>query len=261
MKNINPKYYWTKEKCHEESLKCKTRTEFQKKYAAAYIKARKNKWLDEICNHMENKIKPNGYWTLKKCKEEALKYESKNEWIKKSNSSYVIAHRNKWLDECSKHMVQKGSLYGRFIYVVEFSDNSVYIGLTCNPKERFNDHKNEKESTVYKYIIKTGLEPIFKLITKDFLPPQEASNKEIEIIEKYRSEGWNILNVVNGGGLGAGIRKWTYEKCLEEGLKYNTRGELKLMSASCYRAILRYGWDKECLKHMIIHKNNRNRMK
>ena len=52
---------------------------------------------------MENG-KPNGYWTLKNCKEESSKYGSQQEWIEKSCGSYAAARRNGWLSECKKHM-------------------------------------------------------------------------------------------------------------------------------------------------------------
>ena len=48
-----PRNYWTKEKCKEEALKYKYRSEFQKKSGTAYILCRTNNWLDEFCSHME----------------------------------------------------------------------------------------------------------------------------------------------------------------------------------------------------------------
>jgi hypothetical protein len=56
---------------------------------------------------MEEINRPNGYWTKERCLEEAKKYESKSEWLKKSVSSYGSAHKNGWLVECSSHMTPK----------------------------------------------------------------------------------------------------------------------------------------------------------
>ena len=44
---------WTKEKCQEESLKFKTRSEFKKKNDSAYKSAKRNGWFDEIISHMK----------------------------------------------------------------------------------------------------------------------------------------------------------------------------------------------------------------
>lgn len=44
--------YWTKDRCHEEALKYKTRKEFQTNSGIAYSKARKMGWLDDVCSHM-----------------------------------------------------------------------------------------------------------------------------------------------------------------------------------------------------------------
>jgi len=48
---------------------------------------------------------PNGYWTKEKCHEEALKFKYKIDFRNKSNSAYVIAYSNKWLDEICSQMI------------------------------------------------------------------------------------------------------------------------------------------------------------
>lgn len=97
----NPSGYWTLERCKEDALKYKTK----KKWAAnssAQSAAQKNGWTEECCRHMAEYIKPNFKWSLKKCKEDALKYETKIKWIKHS-TAYHTAWKNGWLVECSKH--------------------------------------------------------------------------------------------------------------------------------------------------------------
>ena len=71
--------YWNFENCKLEALKYKTRTNFKEKSRSAYNSALRNKWLDEICKHM-NYVKryPFGYWTKEKCHEKALLYNSKS---------------------------------------------------------------------------------------------------------------------------------------------------------------------------------------
>jgi hypothetical protein len=56
MKN-KPPGYWTKENCHKEALKYKTPSEFKSNASGAYTAAsRDNKWLDEICSHMSQRV-------------------------------------------------------------------------------------------------------------------------------------------------------------------------------------------------------------
>lgn len=43
--------------------------------------------------------KPNGYWTYERCKEEAGKYKSRNDFCVSNCSAYQAARRNGWLDE------------------------------------------------------------------------------------------------------------------------------------------------------------------
>ena len=51
--------------------------------------------------------KPNGYWTLARCAEDALRFSYRTAWAKGSSSAYQTALRNGWLNECCGHMVRK----------------------------------------------------------------------------------------------------------------------------------------------------------
>jgi superfamily II DNA or RNA helicase len=103
-RSIFPKNYWTKEKCIEDALRYKTRNEWSKNNASAMSSSKKNGWYDECSKHMEYLQIPNGYWTLERCKESALKYKTKSEWSKNESGAYAAVLKNKWLDECCKHM-------------------------------------------------------------------------------------------------------------------------------------------------------------
>lgn len=94
----NPSNYWTKERCQCVSVKCKKKSEFRIKYGSAYNSAIRCGFLNEICSHMKEIKKPNGYWDYKKCKEESLKYKSRSEF-NKSVRAYNVSRKNGWLDE------------------------------------------------------------------------------------------------------------------------------------------------------------------
>ena len=54
--------------------------------------------------------KPAGYWDVKEnCIKDAKKYETRKKWQKNSGGAYNAARRNKWLDECYKHMKKRNS--------------------------------------------------------------------------------------------------------------------------------------------------------
>jgi len=69
------------------------------------------------------------YWTFERCVKESLKYKTKQDWSKKSVSSYGVAQRNKWTKECGKHMLIKNK----------------------NPSGYWNDYKKCKEDAL-KYV-------------------------------------------------------------------------------------------------------------
>ena len=46
------KGYWSKERCKEEAVKYKTRSELKLNCNSAYLTTHNNGWIDEICSHM-----------------------------------------------------------------------------------------------------------------------------------------------------------------------------------------------------------------
>jgi len=94
------KGYWTKERCKEVAKKYSSRSEFQKNSTVAYMLSLKRNWGNEVCEHMEFIVKPNGYWNDKEnCRKEASKYKSRNEFRIKSITAYNSSHKNGFMDE------------------------------------------------------------------------------------------------------------------------------------------------------------------
>ena len=242
---------WTKEKCQEEGLKYTSRTSLKIGNYIMYIFIKKNGWLDEICSNMISKKKPKGYWIKERCQEEALKYNHRIEFQKGVSSAYKISRINGWLDEICAHMIPLGSKTKKFVYLYTFTDNSVYIGLTYNYKERNNNHL-KGNSRVYDYIKLTGLKPKLEILTIEPINTDDAVKMEINLIKEYREKkGYNVLNISGGGGLGGGVNIWTKEKCQEESLKYTTRTEFSRGSTSAYNSAYRNCWLNDICNHMI----------
>lgn len=95
---------WTRELCHEEALKYKTRWDFQKFSMNEYSAAKNHSWLDDICSHMESPKKSPDYWTKEKCIEEAKKYNSRNEFRINATYPYKIMSINGWIEELCAHI-------------------------------------------------------------------------------------------------------------------------------------------------------------
>jgi hypothetical protein len=236
-----PRNYWSIERSMEEALKYTSRVDFENGSPTAYSVCRRKKVIDSACSHMQRKIKPNGYWSYDKCKEEALKYNNRTEFQKKSACAYGKARQENWLDEICSHMKPLNGLKKRIVYVFEFdfdenNNRFFYVGLTYNSKERYNSHL--LRGTLFDHIQKTKINFSYKILT-DFIDEEEAQKKEFEILENYKNDGWIPLNKAKAGSLGY-IKnfKWSKEKCLK--LSNNlTKEEFKKLYPLAYRALVR----------------------
>ena len=98
-KERKPRGYWTYDKCLLETQKYNTKKELREKSHGCYNVITKNKWVDELCFHMIELKKPNGYWSKIKCKEIALTCNNIKEFKNKYVSAYNSVKRNGWIIE------------------------------------------------------------------------------------------------------------------------------------------------------------------
>jgi hypothetical protein len=90
--------YWTKEKCQEESLKYKTRSEYQNKNKGSYLSAYRNKWLDDICSHMIEGKRKNGFWNYESSKYHASLCKNRYDFQRRFWGGYDYSLKNNLLD-------------------------------------------------------------------------------------------------------------------------------------------------------------------
>lgn len=196
---------------------------------------------------------PKNYWTKDKCLLEARKFSSKTELQKANGSLYNSMWRNGWTNECCLHMKKVSSILKRAIYLVEFSDKTVYVGLSCNPTKRFKKHLVDKKSTVFKYSASSGIIPELKILT-DFIDYKIIGLIEQQFIDDYKSKGYLVINKLKAGGLGGKIITWTKEKCFIEAKKYDNRTCFQKNSSAAYQSAYKNGWLNEICAHMISNK-------
>lgn len=242
---------WNFETCKIEALKYNTKTDFSLKSGGAYNASIKNGWLNDITEHMIAFRKPNKYWTFEMCQNEALKYNTKIEFRNNSSSAYQIAQKKKFLNKICEHMALLGNLHKKIIYSYEFSDNYVYVGLTYNIHKRNSEHLTDIKSPVYKHMIKYNIFPTKKILTDNFVDINEAKQLEYYWYNRYKADGWNLLNKAKTGALGGNNIYWTFEKCKVEALKYSTKYEFQKNSGSAYNSALKNNWLNIITTHMI----------
>jgi predicted GIY-YIG superfamily endonuclease len=238
---------WTTEKLKDISSKYNSLKKFRDEHPKVLDAIRSKGLYDELTKHMDRGFH---YWTKEEVQKEANKYTNRYDFIKNSNSAYQSAVNNGWYDEVTKHMKYLGNLYKRLVYVYEFSDNTVYVGLTLSEERRNIAHTTKDNSPVFKHIQETGLQPNFRIISDEYIDAEDAQNLEKCTIEKYKLEGWNVLNKVKGGGLGSCKRIWDKDKVMKIAAMYTKMNDFKKNSPKAYQAARTYGWLEDIRKIM-----------
>ena len=199
---INNNKIWFKENCKIEAQKYLSKSDFSIKSRGAYKVALKNGWLNEICSHMISKKSSNNYWIKDNILVEALKYKTRKEFKEKSHKAYVGASKLNILNDVCEHMEITGNVLSRCIYAFEFSDNYVYVGLTCNDDRRKREHLNDIKSPVYKHMKENNISPKHILLSNGYVDVEVAQELEKSWYLNYKNNGWFMLNSNRLGGTG-----------------------------------------------------------
>ena len=134
------------------------------------------------------------------CLATAKTCNSRVEFFNKYPGMVDYAKRHGIYEECCAHMGTRGNKK-RLIYAYEFLDShAAYIGLTFKMEVRNKRH--HKEGAVYDYAQLQKVEiPEPKILTY-YMEQEEASKQEGVWLQKYKDEGWTILNRFKTGSLG-----------------------------------------------------------
>jgi len=237
---------FTKEHLNAIAKKYATFPELRKGDTAAFDAMQRNGWVEELCQHMlpEKEEIP---LTFETCAEAASKYTCRSDFQNSiiDRRYYSYARHHGFLDDICSHMQTRHTRKTRCIYAAEFSDNCAYIGLTYNHERRWAAHLHDEDSAIYRHIQITGLQPSFNIV-HDYVKALEAQVLEGVYVEKFRNEGWTILNTAKTGSLGTS-KSYTKKEVLERAKKYSSLTEFRKNDGGYYESGYRSGYWKEVI--------------
>lgn len=163
---------------------------------------------------------------IEEIKSDALKYNSKGEWRRKSHKMYCVASERKILAECCAHMTQSIYQYidnNGVVYAFIFEDNQVFIGSTVTQRKRFTAHINESGPVFNR--IQQGLKYQYKILEDKIMNTVLLERELFYVKEFQKDESYTLINKRKGGGIGG--MKVTDEQIIESARMYNTKAEWK----------------------------------
>ncbi len=252
MKNRSKKIkfagYWTKERCLEEALKHKSRTEFSKNSKGAYGAAFKNGWLNECYAHMEligNRFKRLIY---------AVIFQDNHIYVGLTYNTKIRFnfHLNNKKSSVCKHIIKTG-LKPEFKKLTDFLDANI-----ASVQEGIFEKQYIERGYVILNKVKTGA------LGGDVL--KWTKNKCITEIKKYKSLSEFILNndsayrsVVRNGWIDilSQLDKnkpngyWNIKKnCLHVALKCSSLSEFRKKYSTACKYSVKNGWFEEICIHI-----------
>lgn len=88
----------TKEYCHQLAKSFSKRNDFYKAYPLEFEHAFCEHWLDDICDHMESRRNPYGFYNEENLKKYAGKFKTLKEFIEKAPKIYSVCNEKNILD-------------------------------------------------------------------------------------------------------------------------------------------------------------------
>jgi hypothetical protein len=144
-------------------------------------------------------------WNKETCEQEARKYEYIFDFRVRAGAACNVAQRNGWLQEYTwlKKLPPKTRDYNKdtkYIYAYEFVEQKVvYVGLTNSILRRDWQHRNNDDSSVFRFAEGYGCDIPMPRILEKGIPIHESGKREAFWVENYASLGWQLLNRAKTG--------------------------------------------------------------
>lgn len=192
--------------------------------------------------------KPRNYWTYEKCYEVAKSCTTSSEFSKRFSVAYSKSKKQKWFDTFSWLIDDRINIITDridLVYAYEFIDfQAVYVGRTLIRRKKTRDWEHIFEDDPVSRFAKLNNIPVPQMrVLESNLTLKEGVEKEEYYVNKYKSEGWNILNKAKTGSIGTIAKgRWTKKSCYEEALKYTTKTDFRQNSLRAYTYAKESGW-------------------
>ena len=245
----NKKGYWTKEKCLEESIKYKTKTDWIKNSNKSYKAAHKNNWIDYCSLHMI-KLGTNQYRVI-------YSFEFNNNHVyvgltysPENRKKHHLSNKN---SSVYKHILET-NIIPEFKVLTEFIKKE---DASVQEDEILNNYI--KDGWIILNKIKTGglggdsfIWNENKCINeaKKYKTRAEFKRECVGAYQSARKHGWlkKCCMYMKYEQQPNGYWKNDKNKCLEEAKKYNKMYHFKINSCSAYGAVVKNGWYNEFKK-------------
>lgn len=192
--------------------------------------------------------KPRNYWTYEKCYEVAKFCTTSSEFSKRFPVAYNKSKKQKWFNTFSWLIDDRINIITDridLVYAYEFIDfQAVYVGRTLIRRKKARDWEHIFEDDPVSRFAKLNniSVPQMRILESD-LTLKEGVEKEEYYVNKYKSEGWNVLNKAKTGSIGTIAKgRWTKKSCYEEALKYTTKTDFRQNNLCAYNYAKESGW-------------------
>ena len=144
-------------------------------------------------------------WNKETCEQEARKYEYIFDFRVRAGAACNVAQRNGWLQNYTwlKKLPPKERDYNKetkCIYAYEFVEQKVvYVGLTNSLIRRDWQHRNNNDSSVFRFADGYGCSIPVPKILEERIPIHESGKREAFWVEHYKRLGWQLLNRAKTG--------------------------------------------------------------
>lgn len=286
---------YTKDELIEDAKKYQTRNEWRNSSSKRgpspyYSAAQRYGLIDECCSHMSSIIKPKGYWTKKRCIDEAKLFLSIKEWHSNSSGSYQIARRNGWLSQATKHMHKLNISYGEYLihklltsldigyqeeksfpelrykstlfYDFFVEKLNLVIEFHGEQHYKFNKHWHNDESGFLESLKKDKVKDEFLRnngVSLLVIPYTEMDNLEKLILNEFikASKKLNVsINLIPRELSSSELKfissmcQWTKELVFKDSLRFEYLKDWRDSSPSAYATAQKHGWLIEASSHL-----------
>lgn len=177
--------------------------------------------------------------------------------------AYYKSKSNRWIDDYIWLEDIESNSRTQTVYVYEFPNKHVYVGLTFSLHKRDVQHRyKKKKDSVFKYSEENNVEIPEPKILETNLTRLESKEKEQYWANYYKDNGYVLINKCKCGSLGGNTKQTeiSVEDVILEAKKYKNQEEMYRKNRTMYNKMINLNLKKECFPNtkfkILAVKNN-----
>ena len=192
-------------------------------------------------------------YTFEFCEKIARQYKTLHDFRQNDNLVYQRSKNNNylqtftWFENDINTANKLVNVYKKScVYVYKLPNKVAYVGLTNDIQRRHHEHLTQPKDSILQYSKKLNIPIPEPEILINNITKKQSALEEKKYIQKFKTDGWLLLNKNDGGSLGGTTKKWSEQFLIDFCKHFTSPKDVEKVNYALYKYVYHNKLQDKC---------------